>query len=654
MALLHNAVITNSVTYSQLTTLMSNSSLAPGHYYEITDYRTIWLDLYTNVVLGGSASVAPSKPFPIIVQAQTMSTLHEEAYAVPTSDYPNADRWKLKYDANLPVVYQIFNAITWASVTQTIANNIQSVLTNTYGDTGANGFNPTQTQNYVDTTFATNNSWTVQQAENAVYTGYVNSALSPALPVTFTPTPTYNTKYFWADVTSLGVIYEMTDEFSNTCCYDFKNVRFARYKSQNYTGINAWLNTQYYEISVSSSAVTASLDYFYTFNFNPTSTIGANEDYSNFTQSGNDQYLGFVNNNFIGKAIGQNTDPNSDTLYTQYLNNTVFLMQTGTTAFDNYIGTNNINNTAGYLWSNNKAEAGFVLNRLGAQFQNNTFGESFNTNTINLLAEDNSFGNNCSSNSIDLQCSQNSIGNDFSENTIGQSFYQNVISNNFNTNNVDELCEFNKIGSFSQSNTIGLNFQFNVIGSGFQSNTITPNTSANTFGPNFSNNVVQSPGNMQDNTFGSSCQNNTIGGLFQNNTVGNVFTGNTIGQSCQNNTFGNNTQTLTFGSNVQSNVFENNISAITTPGGGTNGFSNCKFKSGVSGIKVTDTHFSHVEFEIAGSGGLDLTTGSVGATAFYNITSSGNVSVKVTSREDNVRVMSYLGTNGSTQMVALP
>jgi hypothetical protein len=39
-----------------------------------------------------------------------------------------------------------------------------------------------------------------------------------------------NDTTYWVDDTCKGVIYEMTDEFNNTCPYDFKNILQARYK----------------------------------------------------------------------------------------------------------------------------------------------------------------------------------------------------------------------------------------------------------------------------------------------------------------------------------------------------------------------------------------------------------------------------------------
>ena len=48
-------------------------------------------------------------------------------------------------------------------------------------------------------------------------------------------------KFDWADSNGKGVIYYMKDEYGNEAPYDFKNVKFKRYR-QNYDTLTTYLN----------------------------------------------------------------------------------------------------------------------------------------------------------------------------------------------------------------------------------------------------------------------------------------------------------------------------------------------------------------------------------------------------------------------------
>ena len=64
---------TQKVTYSQLKDLRDKEKLIPGYYYRITDYQC-------TTIQGNTKSAG--HPFDIIVRADSVSTLNEEAYAI--------------------------------------------------------------------------------------------------------------------------------------------------------------------------------------------------------------------------------------------------------------------------------------------------------------------------------------------------------------------------------------------------------------------------------------------------------------------------------------------------------------------------------------------------------------------------------------------
>ena len=101
----NNAV---SITYSQLTTLISDEELIPGTYYRITDYVTTTAADYTQ-----SAGHA----FDVVVLALDSSTLDCKAMAIQHDGdtyFNNADlsKWELKYDINNDTT-----KYTWADAT---------------------------------------------------------------------------------------------------------------------------------------------------------------------------------------------------------------------------------------------------------------------------------------------------------------------------------------------------------------------------------------------------------------------------------------------------------------------------------------------------------------------------------------------------------
>lgn len=558
MALIHNTILTTDITYSSLVSLVNASTLAVGHYYKITDYRTIYVQPYTNTVYGAAASALPSKPFPIIVYAATSNTLSHDAWAVPTVDFPNAGTWKIKYDINIPV--------------------------------------------------------------------------------TISGTPTYTTKYAWADSTSVGVIYEMIDENNNKASYDFKNVRFVRYKSKDYYP-NVWPNGLYYEYNPSSSnADLPTVDNFYTFNYNPSATVGGNLDYSNVSGATNNLY-----NNVIAPFIDANPFADYDR-YIFYLNNNVFLGETGSVIANNTFGPSCGFNTFGKDTVYNTFCSEFSQNLVNQNAKVNRFGSIVNSNTFDSGMLNNVFGDNCSNNIIGTDFVNNKIGNDFTINTIGNSSNDNKIGDNFQLNLARDGFTDNVIGTHAGFNTLGVNFSSNIAGSNFNGNTIQDNCTKNSFGTVFNSNTIAA--GCTKNSFG--CQNEGIvaGVNFANNSFGNNVTGILVENYVDSNSIGNSCDSITLSNYSSNNVFENGVYDIAIGGAHVSGYSNNRFRSGVNTITFEDITFSNVDF-MSGNSLVILNTSN-----FWDYATSA-VPLQFISREDGVIVLVYMATNGTFQTVEL-
>ena len=91
-----------NITYSELKALRDTSKLVPGRQYRITDYETI---INGNVTSGGVTKQlfrSAGHPFDIIVMADSVNTLNENARAIQHTDdtyfaSQNLKAWQLKY-----------------------------------------------------------------------------------------------------------------------------------------------------------------------------------------------------------------------------------------------------------------------------------------------------------------------------------------------------------------------------------------------------------------------------------------------------------------------------------------------------------------------------------------------------------------------------
>lgn len=90
------------------------------------------------------------------------------------------------------------------------------------------------------------------------------------------------TRFLWANEMGKGVIYKMIDEHNNSCCYDFKNVQFKRYKItatkenpseeefyyyNKYAGVDKQGVFQYFRLLEGYAIDKNDSKYFYTFSY---------------------------------------------------------------------------------------------------------------------------------------------------------------------------------------------------------------------------------------------------------------------------------------------------------------------------------------------------------------------------------------------------
>ena len=446
------------------------------------------------------------------------------------------------------------------------------------------------------------------------------------------------TKYAWADETNgKGVIFYMKDEWNNECPYDFKNIKFKRYKLKKQSGLHLadeplTYATNNYHVKqaftnwqniLGSSMSADNVSFYYSrgvynrgylvsgaeiYNYNP-SYASYDEGKLVFDENSNGIYIGICSVYDSFDIIAEVEDTNGEWFYTFSKKNsaTDFAVDA---SLNKMVSNNSIKNyiNDGIYYLNNNifikmGSSGSLTiksNNFNSDCYNNTFGNChFNTFGNNCYA--NTFGNSCYSNTFGNNCYYNVFYNAHA-NTFGYGCYANtfrniVYSNTFGydcyANTFGDSCYFNTFGNNCYYNTFELNNNFNKFGNSCYSNYFTNDCSANTFGYNCYN-----------NEFGYGCDSNTFGNKCYNNRFGDNNDNNTFGDSCYNNTFGDNNDNNTFGNNCYYNVLENSDSTNT-------------FGSNVQRIRFEKDYM------------------------FYNIVENGNKYITVTSTE----------TTGSSQVL---
>ena len=269
------------------------------------------------------------------------------------------------------------------------------------------------------------------------------------------------THFGWADATNgKGVIYRMIDEWNNDCPYDFKNIKFRRYKIiktsksdlvGTYLGISDG-DAMDIESDVDDSKM------FYTFSY-----LGKLQNLNTYEGKvlEDASIIGNTLASDINAPIGvhsNNIKPLTDydvvggmsTETVQILNNIVFL--TIYNAGEHYY-SDCYNNSFGNNCYGNSFGNDCYANSFGNGFQRNSFGNNCYGNSFGNDCFANSFGNSCRYNSFGNYCFDNSFGNNCYSNSFGNYCSYNSFGNNCSYNSFVSDCCYNKLYAYYKNNT---------------------------------------------------------------------------------------------------------------------------------------------------------------------------------------------------------
>lgn len=346
------------------------------------------------------------------------------------------------------------------------------------------------------------------------------------------------------------IIYRNDTLLDNIVGYDFRNVKFRRWKTQtnnwnsgvtyskndivNFNGIiyqsislatninvqpdsntNIWVGllsidvNEYWNVSpIKSNDIPSGTVYgdFYTF-----SEISGNT----YESSCKSNHIGYFKDDYLVRDSSSSLLMNnvfflhdngslsvySNNIGSEFCYNTIigyfFYNTIGLVFYYNMIDTRFISNITGNLVTNNIFGAGFIFNRLGNNVATNKFGANCSSNdfsnriSFNIIGTGmlhNNIGSHFSYNTIANGFSHNTTGAEFSGNTIGNVFLMNHIGNKFVDNSIGNNCEYNSISNDFNMNAIGDNFNYNSIASRFYGNIIATNFNYNNIDNGFVNN----------------------------------------------------------------------------------------------------------------------------------------------------------------------
>lgn len=272
-------------------------------------------------------------------------------------------------------------------------------------------------------------------------------------------------RFKWASNTNgKGVIYQMIDEYSNECPYDFKNIMFIRYKlnspedtpvhnaivnkkleciqsnfddnclSYVWGGVDRNVNKIWEEGNECQiiSKPTGEYEAFYTFTL--VSNDGTFSDAS-CNGSGECCYGNIINYCKLSDEYGRYT-----------LSNNIFFVR-----LDGE-GTSCIHNTIKYDCCNNTFGINAFTNLLSEGSTRNIFGDFNGYMTIGNICENNYFGSSCMNNNFGVVCNYNFFGNECYGNLLGNECGNNVFGEGSNRNTMGDMSAFNALGNYSLYN----------------------------------------------------------------------------------------------------------------------------------------------------------------------------------------------------------
>ena len=416
--------------WAQLRDARDAGNLIPGQYYRITDYVT--------TVNGATITNARSAghPLDILVRADSVSTLNEQAWAVRHEGdtyFKDArlEAWELKYR---------LDNVQWSKQAGTYVTDEDNGYTfQVIGDITLSGHTYKLLQGfgmYVKDWSDYALMDTVAEGEQIICYYGDPEDFDPEEP------EVVGTASGVEEVTEAGkgTITWMKDEHGNECPYDFKNVQFKRWKvtdelereniNGHYIGI---LNN----LSDDKQSIEDEEDFIWCYTF--AMPIDGSQDTSDFSLRGDRCF----NNRFFPRyeagspvlydnvmlAFSEDSDFYSNTFSGSYLRNNTF---SGNDINNNTFSGNNIsyNTFSGNNTYNNTFSGNGINNNTfsGSYLQNNTFSGNFIT--YNTFSGNNIHHNTFSGNYIN---NNTFSGNDINYNTFSGSYLRN---NTFSGNNI--------------------------------------------------------------------------------------------------------------------------------------------------------------------------------------------------------------------------
>jgi len=509
------------VTYSELTSNITGSTLKPGYYYNITNFKTCYdqpdFNSYGNEIIGNNYK--QSEVEPIIVFAISANTISSTAYQ------PKYPKDRIQYDWTFNITERT-NGVAYGRISERIDefNNRtdydhRTILFKRYEYIEIDFNNP-----YTGTVSISPTSGT-EMIVNGTDTIFTNSSIGEYVGFEF------NNNFNAYEITSISSDTLMTiTGLTNT---------------NSGGGVQMFLAYGQTNTSYKQNNITTGYTEYYTFdygNFNVNNYIG------NFANSYVYDENSFILANNVFHGSGYRNNKFGDMCYNNSFDNDCENNTIGNYFYNNITDNDFDGNIIGNWFNNNRITSKFQYNRIGENFQFNYLVQNrfYRNNIMNGFEYNIVSGGNFQNNEIGSgfnnnilrngQFYKNDIGNGYNFNKVYSNSFSNLIGNGFAGNNI--YCEFyeNTIGEYYNNNTLGnisnpssKEFYKNRIGNSFNGNVITNNFFKNDMGNDFYNNNIS--GETYTNKIGERFENNTIYNDFYDNQIFNEFKGNMIYQS---------------------------------------------------------------------------------------------------------------------------
>lgn len=245
-----SATLSENITYSALVAKRDAGQLVAGQRYRITDYIT---------TTATEDSQSAGNLFDLIVTALDSKTLDENARAIQSERdtdgyFANSDlnAWEVKYCLDNDT-----SRFNWASTGEKGATITCERQGGNEGETFTGKYNGTYEKDGTlyhrwDTSYWGMSSYILTTSEKPspqdvviMYLPDVEHTYNDVVVLSYIPAPQKGT----------GVIYRLTDEWGNSCPYDFKNIQFVRQVGSGSYAQTYWLYTFSYNYESDNSVV---------------------------------------------------------------------------------------------------------------------------------------------------------------------------------------------------------------------------------------------------------------------------------------------------------------------------------------------------------------------------------------------------------------